>query len=157
MPGGKGRPTFKAVLSDQQIEAAQLLSCGTTQRVVATKLGLNRQTIWNWCQKKHFRAYVTKLADNRLEMAKASLTGVYDRANSVMRKLLKSDDEKSNVEVLKIMFGSLSEFVHGSMEKRMRVMEQALGIDSDPDEEIPDEENYTSLDQEGPTPIVRNE
>jgi hypothetical protein len=102
-------PKITEGLTDQQLQAIELLIQGSRPGVVARKIGIARETLWRWRQLPEFRTHLERL---RYELHTARVDRVWtlvDKAYDVVEEHLDEADPQVALRLLGLAGGRLTD------------------------------------------------
>ncbi len=99
--------TLVTGLTPQQEQAAVLLASGESVTEVASKVNVNRATIYLWQQKINFQCFYNQQCQIIQDNIKNGLFGLYEDALQAVRETLKSDNEAARLKAAMYVIGKI--------------------------------------------------
>jgi hypothetical protein len=96
-------------LTDQQLQAIELLVQGTRPGVIARKIGISRETLWRWRKLPQFRTHLDLV---RYELHAARVDRIWtlvDKAYDVVEETLEEGDSQVALRLLTLAGGRLTD------------------------------------------------
>lgn len=127
-------------LTPQQEQAALLLASGESVTDVASKINVNRATIYLWLQKVGFKCFYNQQCQIIKDNIRNGLFGLYGDALQALKDTLKSENEQAKLKAAMYVLGKI-EMIDTSQQDPVEAIKELCTSSA-----FPDVDDYVTFD-----------
>lgn len=116
-------------LTPQQEQACVMLASGEGYTAVASKLGINRGTLYRWQDNLAFRCFLNRQCRDYRDEVKNGLIGLHSEAVATVRELLKAGNEATRLKAAVWVIEKVMAVEVGKTDIREALREKATSTD----------------------------